>query len=423
MSKTKILIMLFPILYTLLPRPGVGDHQYYVYITILFTLSFILLLQIIKFGIYKKALWYVSNLILLLILLIISSLLSDNNNIYTIFISVTKYLLFVSIFLYGYYLSVRYDLNVIKKYILKAAYIILFFQIIFSIIQLYDIRFFNLVYSMEKTQPLGGLIRVAGTMANPNIFAWLILQISIIILLFEKKKFKKIIYLVICAFLILIAGSRTILVLFPLAITIVIVMTAKKSIKFYFVKLPLTLISFVVIVYLGIAFLEAYASKFPYLSQLLSVIDSKSLNSVNSFNARTLMWMDAENLYLNSNNYFKDIFGIGPGTIPILDNDFLISYYNNGILFSVLNILFFVSLIIPVSLIKDKTFKVLCIQYLLFTLIISFQADTLNGWNYPQLYLFYCGIAISQYHKELRRNFETSNRPHNNKINININTN
>lgn len=400
MKSKRLLIMIFPLLFALIPRPAIAGSQFLFYPTITFILGFLLLTIINRYGLYQKPLFFVMYLIALYTLMCISVMFSDSSNIVVIAINSLKYLMFIIIFLYAYYITRIFELDFIKESLLKAAYIIIGFQVIFSTIQLLDLRVFTYIYSMEKTQPLGGLVRVAGTMGNPNLFAWLVLQMAVIILLFEKRKFKKSLFIAICSILILFAGSRTALLLLPLLFAAVFAIRQRKNFSFFFFKIPFLSVVLFLTFKIGVKLLEKYSTQFPYLSQLLSIVETKNLSSVNSFDARTVMWNNARILYENSNNPLKLIFGIGPNTVEVLDNDYLLSYYNNGIMFTILNIALAFLLLLSAMLLKERVVRTLMMQYILFTFLVSFQADTLTGWLYPQFMLFYGGMVIALLNKQ-----------------------
>lgn len=90
------------------------------------------------------------------------------------------------------------------------------------------------LFTGKKTRALGQIVRITGTLANPNIFAWIVLQMSIIVFLFEEKKIKKWFFVIIGFILVVFAGSRSLLILFPAAFFVVNILKSKKKTRYSF---------------------------------------------------------------------------------------------------------------------------------------------------------------------------------------------
>jgi hypothetical protein len=73
---------------------------------------------------------------------------------------------------------------------------------------------------------------------------------------------------------------------------------------------------------------------------------------------------------------------------------------NYGLIATVINIMMYAVFFFYFIKLKDKPFGVLGIQYILFSLIIGFQADALAGWDYPILIIFYAGITLALTRKQ-----------------------
>lgn len=394
------MVMIIPMLFILMPRPPIISAQYFTYPILGATCIFLILLMSSKIEIDRRVMLASTFFIFDAIGISLSSLFSGSELNLGIFVHILKPLLFLIILIFGYFIAYNSDIGNITVGLLKVAYIILIVQAIVGITQLFDIDLFHLIYSSEKTRPLGESVRIAGTMGNPNVFAWIVIQMAIIVFIFEYNQFKKLIFVLISLILVFFSGSRSLLVLFPLILLFSKFFLDKKNISFFFAKLPKYLFVFVSFGLLLYWIIVTFGEYFPYLNQILMVIDSGSLSSINSFDARTIMWNDAINQMKKENSIFTWVFGLGAGAIEVLDNDYLYSLINYGVIGLLINILMYVYFFYQFSKLKNKTFAVLGQIYIIFSFIIGFQADTLSGWNYPILITFYVGISISLRRKQ-----------------------
>ncbi|MBP1990289.1 O-antigen ligase family protein [Paenibacillus eucommiae] len=389
-----LLIMLFPLLYILMPRPSIDGVQFltYPFLGIVAFTVIALNIRIIKLS--RNLLYLLSLTYLLIFSLLVSMIFSENPEL-ILFFYVVKPFLFSIILIFGFVVGERCDYNSIRKGLLRCAYVILIVQIIVGIPQLFSLTLFNPIYSAEMARPIGEKIRIVGTMGNPNIFAWVVIQSSVIIFLMEESKVKQVFGLLLGFILVILSGSRTALILLPFVILACSFLMSKKDVKFYIFKIPMYTLTLIFSFYIIIKLIEKYGSYLPYLNQLLQIIDTGKLSSINSFEARTFMWDNAWNEFVASESLIKWLFGIGLGFFKFIDSDIIYSIVSYGIVGTALNLLIYFSLLLMFSKVKQRQFSVLGKQYILFSLIIGYQAETLSGWNYPLLIMFYAGVAIS----------------------------
>lgn len=387
------LIILFPVLFVLFPKPGVLGLEPSFYFVILISLTISTIYFVVKIKINKSLIAYILILLFILSTIYISYFFSATPDLIGLLKETIKYILIILVFINSYMIGRVYKEESINSKLILFAIITLFLQIIFVFTQLLDIKVFNYFYSMHKSRPLGGMLRVVGTLINPNLFSWIVMQTAVLILLLIKNKFK-IVLLILCFIMIILSGSRSSLILFPLLITFVYILNNRRSIKFYFIQLPIIIIFLSSFSILAYKLLEKYQEYFPYLSQILSVFQSGELSSVNSYSLRIGMWNNGWNLFNHESGFIKYFFGIGPNQISVMDNDFLISYINNGIVYTISIYGFILYLLIRVMFIHNKVLKILLIQCITFTIIISFQSDTMIGWNYPLFIMFFAGLSF-----------------------------
>ena len=170
---------------------------------------------------------------------------------------------------------------------------------------------------------------------------------------------------------------------------------SRKNAVFYFVKMPIYGLLLGFGFYLLYMFILKFGHNFPYLYQLLNIIETRSLDSIGSFDARLRMWEGALIDFNNSTGLLTWMFGMGPGTDSVVDNDYFYSMINYGVLGLFLNLLIYTVIYFQFKKLKIKEFSVLGRQYIVFSLIVGFQAESLGGWNYPIFILFYAGLAFA----------------------------
>lgn len=107
------------------------------------------------------------------------------------------------------------------------------------------------------------------------------------------------------------------------------------------------------------------------------------------------MWDDAIAQINNQSGFTTLLFGLGPGAIKVLDNDYLYSVANYGFLGLVTNIIIYIVLFYQFKKESSLNFSLLGKLYIVFSFILGLQFETLNGWNFPILIMFYAGIAIA----------------------------
>lgn len=388
------LIMFFPLILALIPRPEIEGAQFLTYPAIGAILFAISLFHLRNLQLNARLTYFVS-LIFCYTFSISLSVMFANEISSSSFFHIIKPLLFIIILVFGFIVGKRVSYESIVKGLLISVKLVLLAQIIVGVPQLLSITMFDVFYSSEMSRPLGQLTRMVGTLSNPNIFAWIVIQSSVIVFLFEKRKFRRLFWLLIGLGLILLSGSRTSFVLLPAIIFSCSLLLSKKNVKFFFVKIPFYIVLLVISFYVMIWFLEEYQYTFPYLHQLLQILDTGQLSSVNSFNMRTDIWRGAWNEFLMHESLKTWLFGLGPGFISWVDSDYLYSLFTYGITGFSLNIIIYLSMFIMFTKMKQREFKVLGQQYIIFAFAIGYQAETLVGWNYPLLIMFYTGLAIA----------------------------
>lgn len=384
------LTALAPLLCVYIPRPPISGSQFLVYPGLAFILSILIFLLSNK---RKKIDTKIYSLIFLLLIytvcLSFSFLFNSQYLRTTAIFELARPVLLTIFLLYGYYVSLIGNYTSMRKGLLKAAYFILIGQAIVGLSQALGFDFFNSIYSAEKSFEFGSLVRITGSLGNPNIYAWIVSQASIIILLLSAKK-SKYLWVLLGASLIVISGSRSLFILFPLMIIFssrVNLFQEKKR------KSWQKLLLGVVIIVASVGIVVHFADLFPYLSQISEISDTGSLESVNSINSRLELW---EFLYqeFTSEYEFRWLFGLGSREIiRIADNDYIYVFFRIG----------FIGFLVHLSIVyqafkvfakSNDNIGILGKEYLLFSLIFGLVSDTISGWFFPLFLFFFLGITI-----------------------------
>lgn len=388
-NKRSNYIIALPMLFLLMPRPEIAGIQFLTYplMVILVLFMVISMTKNMNFVLDKRVFILSMYLLISTIFVLLSLLYNSSLEIGHL----AKPILFATILYFGYFISRNNEINVMEESLLKLAYIVILVQVVVGVTQLFGMPIFSLLYSMEKTRPLGEIVRIAGTLGNPNLFSWVIIQMSVIIWLFEKNSLKKVTFVLIALALVFLSGSRSLLLIFPVLLIFTEVMSKKKNTVFFFLKIPIYIVAIFLFGKFAYWFMLKFGSTFPYMYQLLNIFETGDLSSINSYEARTFTWRNG----LNELNSWVDwLFGIG-GTRSTLDSDYLFALINFGLFYLIINLLMYVTIFYYFLKIKNRAFRTLGVQYILFSLVIGFQSETLSGWNYPILIMFYAGIAIT----------------------------
>lgn len=379
--------MIIPLFFIIMPRPNMSAVQFLTYPLIVFLIC-LLVLNLTKDIKVNKNVFLVFVFMFFVILeMVVSMLINAHLDVN----GVAKQVLIGAVLYFGYFISNSKDTKTIKNSLLKLAYVIIIIQSIVGITQLFGIDLFSVLYSSEKARALGGIVRITGTLANPNMFAWVLIQMMVLIWLFEKKISKRASSLVFVTCLVFLSGSRSMLLIFPFVILMIEIITKKKTPAFFFIKTPIYGLILFASYKMLIWFLTTFGENFRYMQRLLTIFETKDLSSDNSFEHRSFMW---ERAMSNINSYTDWLFGTG-GAIEKADNDYVFAVSNYGISYLVIQLSMYILIGYFFLKLKDKKFSALGIQYIVFSLVLGYQVETLSGWNYPILIMFYTGIAIS----------------------------
>lgn len=393
-STATILVALPLLLFVFMPRPPVAGSHLLAY-PILGAILFLLLLHLLpRRGSIDLRLAGILLLLLLLNATVALSFLVNAGQLRARGpVELFRVALFAIFLLYGFLIADFAGSERVRRGLRVAAYTILLGQLVISVSQIAGGGFFDLIYSEEKSRPLGSLVRATGSLGNPNTLAWLAAQAGIIVLLLEPSRLR-FIGPIAGGLLVVASGSRSLLLLFPaMAMCAVFLAGGAQPRKWRTLVLlggGITA-AFFAVVYLGARFL-------PYLRQLRLLFASGSLVAVNSMRARVVAWESAYREFV-AGGWQSWMVGLGgPESTTVIDNDFLYVFFKFGAVGLLVHLLLVGCLAILLYRRRRNVVAVIGLEYLLFALVWGFAADTLGGWTVPLLLYFLVGLALALGH-------------------------
>jgi len=389
-GNAKILFIVIT-LYLLFPSPF-ENFQFITYPAVSIIILILLLSNYKNLKVYlnKELLVSIFGLLSLSFFIGLSILINREDYTFSSLVHMFKPIFFIAILLFSYIFSYDCEKKRLANYFVVFATFILMMQLFISITQLLNIDLFTNIYNSSKAQGIGTKIRVVGSLSNPNILAWVTTQLMVMILLFSRNKLFIIFMFIVSFSIIILTSSRSFLILMPIIMILVLVIKRKKNISFYLIFIPITVLGSYLIFKFIKWFIYSYQDVFPYIYQLTSVFETGELKSVNSFNMRLVIWQ-------NSMERIGDsfLFGLGPGVIRSLDNDFLYALVNYGVLYLIIQTALYLVFCIFFYNNQNENFKIMGIINVIFALIVGLQADTISGWFYPVLTMFILGVSLS----------------------------
>jgi len=272
--------------------------------------------------------------------ILITLLVNDEFILLRGFIQIFKFVMFALIFsstaLLARSLSQKQALLVLGK----ASLILLVVQTVVVLITLFSPNLLDAVWSSGKTFGLGSLLRMTGTVYNPNSFGLLILNIYAALVLsptpIPKKHFTAFIW---CFALIVISGSRTSIIVMLVTSPIVFLYSSdfgSNILKSAKALIKITALLFVMVRSLGLIFQHA-SDIFPYISRMQFIFDELSFYSIVSNiieqSKRGEIWQERWKFFRDSPSSLKWLLGLGPNDLfSISDNDFLYIFLHSGLI-------------------------------------------------------------------------------------------
>ncbi|MCS3935207.1 hypothetical protein GGP80_001181 [Salinibacter ruber] len=379
-----------PLLITVfVPRSAGFDNPFFIFGTIGGVIGFAFLVQCVQRAGLSRTLFVVWVWLGLIAFITTCSQLLNTSGLYTSGLTrILRPLFYMVVVAYGYKIGVQKKGEDIESGLLWAAYVIIIAQVVVGFTQSVGIDVFGLLYGSEKASPLYKLLRITGTMGNPNLFGWIILQVFIIIVLLNKKEYPYI-PVVLCFALIVSSGSRTMVLIFPFAL--IFTQTLRQSVR---VRVGQLLMLSVLVLAGVVGLLWTFAEYIPYIAQVEKIFLEGSLSAISSLEMRFIKWANVAERF-SQGNWATWLFGLSDRPFTqVLDNSYLFVLFRTGV----------VGLSVHLSLIvyilgycynrRHNDVAKICIAYVSFALVTGLVSESLAGWFFPIWLMYYLGIVI-----------------------------
>jgi hypothetical protein len=393
-------LIAFPLLvFVYLPRPPLDKAQFLTYPSIailLLIINFLLSTKLFKKNhIKKNKLKLVIYLLLALSSssVLISFLINTNEIRATAIVEIGKPLLFAIVFTYGYNIA-TIDYSKLKRSLLLACYYILVGQCIITAVQIYNPSLIHNLYSIDKLYAASSL-RINGSLANPNLFAWVISFISISGSLLAIKKRGKYLLLGVGSILVFLSSSRTMIILYPVILLIAELTQIKPkniSLNKLFTKMIVITLVIGILLFFILTILPEYS---PYFKALIDGIKEGNVTSINSLDKRTFLWNYLYNKYFYNQDLIYVLFGVGSrAETRVVDNDYLYVFYRLGLTGFLIHLwLIGYSFLIFIRTSKYNLVGTLGIIYLIASFMFGMMSDHLGGWFAPLFWFLLLGFS------------------------------
>lgn len=268
-----------------------------------------------------------------------------------------------------------------KSFLFRIAAIFISVQFCVALLQLLGIEgISSILWQAEKARDWTQLVRVVGTVQNPNTLGILsIISIFIFVQNLKKEPVWSKIFIACSVLLIIGTGSRTSLILLfllPLFHISKAQLFSKKSVY---------IVSFAFIaVYIAYFLLLEFREYVPYLAQLVDLISGKSINSLS---ARFSHWEEAREVYFSS-SIGQILFGLGPAFFSVMDNTYYYILYNYGII-SLVAFVFLIFLLLNIAKREPDKIALRCGFILI---ICGFIIDSLISFLFMTILFYLIGF-------------------------------
>lgn len=296
--------------------------------------------------------------------------------------------LYMVVVAYGYKIGVRNQDHEVRSGLLWAAYVIIAGQVIVGFTQFIGIDVFHALYTSQKASPYYRLLRISGTMGNPNVLGWVMTQIIAIITLLKRDRYPYLL-VALCSVIVVFSGSRTATLILPFVLIFTQMFRQDTQVRIG----ELMAIGGVVIAG-AVALFLMFSEYVPYIAQIRKIFLTGSLSAVTSLQARFVHWANVAEQFFQS-GWSIHLFGLSDrqGT-QVLDNDYLYVLFRTGYIGLAVHLSFIVYMLRYCYRRRRSSVAQMCIVYVLTALVMGVVAETLAGWFIPIWLLYLLGIVI-----------------------------
>lgn len=390
-------MMLFPVLVLLWiglsPKGTIPGIQYFSFLVIFIIAASATLLSTKGIIVNKNLLIYCFIFLSWWFSTLISFVFNINEIRISAFFETGKPVLYAALFLCGYYsLKENGESDWQWTITLISKFLILFILSV-SIVQLFSPDFFSFIWSSDKTRGIGSLVRVTGTMYNPNLMAFFVSFLCYGIVAGQRIK-SSWVWVLISLILIILSGSRTLMLAFPTGLAVLHWFhISNKGLVRGSIRMVGLFLAFFTLIYLSIYSLSDHL---PYASQLLKLFESgASASDVHSFSVREMQWKSKLDLWL-SGGVTTILFGAGSiQELQVGDNDFIYVLTRLGIVGVATHILMYLIIFAVSWQTRSSVLGIWLAGLMTMILLAGVTLETLGGWQ-PPIYIFLiAGAAIA----------------------------
>lgn len=248
------------------------------------------------------------------------------------------------------------------------------------------------VYSADKVSPFGGLLRVTGTFGNPNILAHHVLFAVTFLAGHASSHRRAFAWLAFGFLLVLMSGSRTVLLLYGPAALILVHMRSRESFVVLLKLMIPVMLTLLIGSYLVFVLFSEY---FPYIAQLISLFGAGEILGFRAFSLRIEHWTNVM-ARIMSGDLGTWLFGSYDGRLysGAIDNDWLFALWRQGLLGLVAVLAWYVLALYSGSRISCRTTRSLSYLWILMIFMFSIMFESVSGWVTPFVIMVVFGLYL-----------------------------
>lgn len=262
------------------------------------------------------------------------------------------------------------------------------------------------IWNIEKNW----ILRNTGTFSNPNILGIYAISVVFLLRFWLRGPVGFSFYWLLGFLIVLLTGSRTSLAAMAV-ISLLVIMIEGNHRAISYVKRIIGMALFSVIF---VSSILLFVEEDSYMGQILVLINSGDLGSVNSFAQRYSLWEYVTNLFFE-NSFLQFLFGLGPqkeAGLRYIDNEYLAVLVKYGLIGVISTSLWFLYPLYLALKSGQDAVKVVLPQTVL-VIIFGLTAETISSWQLAFFYFLSCGLAISWSENNARSNASMTYRKEN----------
>jgi hypothetical protein len=289
---------------------------------------------------------------------------------------------------YGYKVGIREETKDIYAALLWTASFILLGQVVVGFTQFIGMDVFRLIYTSEKASPFYEVLRITGTMGNPNTLGWVMVQVVAMITLLKRDMYPYML-VALCSIIVVFSGSRTATLILPFVLILTHAFRQGAQIR-----IGQLLMVGVVVLSGAVGLFLAISEYLPYIGQIRQIFLTGSLTAVESLQARFIHWEKVAEHFFQS-EWSVWLFGLSDrAETQTLDNDYLYVLFRTGLAGLIIHLSFILYILRLCYHWRKSRVAQMCIVYVLSALLTGLVAETLAGWLIPIWLMYLFGILV-----------------------------